>query len=156
MINRPKVCKDCRKEINPHACRCAGMHPGPRHHRCWTRFRQGQKADRHEKRVQATYNLKPGEYDGVYAFQGGKCAICRRATGKSRRLSVDHDHKTDKVRGLVCQPCNDMLGHMRDNQRLFRNAIQYLVTPPYRVFEWDGSTPIFYSKWAGWIGEERS
>lgn len=153
-MGKPLICKDCRKEVNPHACKCAGMHPGPRHHRCWTRFRQGQKREQHEKRVQATYGLAPGAYDQCYEFQGGKCAICRRATGKTRRLTVDHDHKTEEARGELCRPCNDMLGHMRDNTQLFENAITYLNNPPFRVMRWNQVDRLYYSSWSGWIGEK--
>lgn len=45
------------------------------------------------------------QYDKMLAAQGGKCAICKRPP-KSRRLAVDHDHKTGKVRGLLCFRCN--------------------------------------------------
>ncbi|MGW0682937.1 endonuclease VII domain-containing protein [Streptomyces sp. NPDC002754] len=91
-----------------------------------------RKAAAHEKRVQATYGLGPGEYDRLYAFQGGKCALCRRATGATRKLAVDHDHATGAPRGLLCSPCNrHILGHARDEIAFFRRCIVYLYTTPY-------------------------
>lgn len=76
------------------------------------------------------YGIQPDDYDKIYAAQDGKCAICRRATGLTRRLSVDHDHATGKVRGLLCRVCNDMLGHARDDIEFFARALQYLNDPP--------------------------
>jgi hypothetical protein len=85
---------------------------------------------RHETRVVATYGLAPGDYERLREAQDGLCAICHRATGKTRRLSVDHDHATGLVRGLLCRPCNDMLGHARDSVEFFLVAAAYLVCPP--------------------------
>lgn len=48
------------------------------------------------------------EYDRMLAAQGGGCAICHNPP-KNRRLHVDHDHKTGKVRGLLCFRCNRAL-----------------------------------------------
>jgi hypothetical protein len=45
-------------------------------------------------------------------------------------LSVDHDHKTLLVRGLLCRPCNDLLGHARDDPEFFTRAKVYLEKPP--------------------------
>lgn len=101
--------------------------------RCATHRRQRTRAAKsksHETRVQKTYGLQPGQYAEIYAFQGQVCAICQRATGASRNLSVDHDHKTGLVRGLLCRPCNSVLGHLRDDRRAALRIYQYLGTPP--------------------------
>ncbi|USC18123.1 endonuclease VII domain-containing protein [Rhodococcus sp. 11-3] len=113
-------------------------HPGPRcvtHHRSVIKAR---KARAHETRVGNTYGLEVGEYDTLHRAQGGVCFICRRATGASRRLSVDHDHRLEHlgmreaVRGLLCRPCNDLLGHCRDDVQMLARAIMYLNDPPAR------------------------
>lgn len=52
----------------------------------------------------------------------GKCNIC----GKISKLSVDHDHKTNKFRGLLCDNCNLGLGHFKDDPLLLEFAIIYL------------------------------
>ena len=57
--------------------------------------------------------------------QGNCCAICG-AKPKGRRLAVDHDHKTGKVRGLLCMFCNTGLGKFRDDPKLLKKAIGYL------------------------------
>ncbi len=48
------------------------------------------------------------EYAAKLAAQGGGCAICG-ATPKTRRLHVDHDHRSGEVRGLLCHRCNRTL-----------------------------------------------
>lgn len=106
-------------------------HPGPRCTTHWREKKKQVKADNHEKRVTSTYGLKKGEYAQLYVFQGGLCALCRRATGSSRKLSVDHDHASGAVRGLLCRPCNTLLGHARDKIAFFRRCILYLATTPY-------------------------
>lgn len=86
----------------------------------------------HERRVQQIYGLSNGDYDKLYAAQGGRCAICQRATGKTKRLAVDHSHGSGEIRGLVCGPCNEMIGRMRDDPDVFVRAIKYLLDPPAR------------------------
>jgi len=115
------MCKDCAPETHRPT-----PHPGPRcttHHRA---FRKAQKARNHERMVKKTYGLAAGEYDRRYSEQGGVCAICQRATGKTKRLAVDHDHETGAVRGLLCGPCNKMVGYFRNSPEAFRRAAYYL------------------------------
>lgn len=79
------------------------------------------------------YGLKPGDYDKIYAVQGGRCPICQRATGKAKRLAVDHNHATGEVRGLLCGHCNEkIVGYLRDDPKAFARAIDYLLNPPAR------------------------
>jgi hypothetical protein len=68
------------------------------------------------------------EYTDLLAKQGGGCAICGATKGNkgTKRLCVDHDHKTGKVRGLLCGNCNFMLGYSKDKVSNLRRGIQYL------------------------------
>ena len=67
----------------------------------------------------------------MYEFQGGTCALCRRATGARKRLATDHDHVTGLVYGLCCGPCNkDVLGISRRDIAYFERCIEYLRNPP--------------------------
>lgn len=76
------------------------------------------------------YGLTPEQYWALYEAQGGACYICQRATGKVRRLAVDHDHVTGYVRGLLCKPCNSILAHLRDDWHAAQRVVAYLVAPP--------------------------
>jgi hypothetical protein len=81
--------------------------------------------------VEATYGITGEQYDALYAAQGGKCYICQRANGRTKRLAVDHCHSTGVVRGLLCKMCNrDVLGHLRDSTEALQRAIEYLGNPP--------------------------
>lgn len=130
-----RKCKDCEDERErrgdpPPRFPRPAPYPGPR---CASHNRQKKRAAKsgaHEKRVQKVYGLKPGQYWEIYRFQGDLCAICRRATGASRNLSVDHSHATGLARGLLCRPCNDLLGLARDDPMFFVRAAQYLNNPP--------------------------
>jgi hypothetical protein len=57
--------------------------------------------------------------------QEGKCAICKEPE-TTRVLSIDHCHKTNKVRGLLCQRCNLGLGNFLDSRGNLQSAIDYL------------------------------
>jgi hypothetical protein len=101
---------------------------------CSVQVKREQRDRAHRLAVETRYSLKAGDYDLFYEFQGGKCAICLRATGATKRLSVDHNHKLgfnrEGVRGLLCGPCNQMLGHGRDDPAFFQRVIHYLTNPP--------------------------
>lgn len=130
-------CKDCVVE-NGGAVPRGGFrpspHPGPRCYTHWNIEKNRRKEAQREVRREKLYGLKPGEYEKLYAAQGGKCWLCQRATGASRALSVDHDHATGEVRGLICRPDNDLLGHARDDPEFFFRCIDYLRHPPARRF----------------------
>lgn len=85
------------------------------------------------------YNLTMTEYSQMFAKQGGVCAICQKPeTAKLpgrktdttevrvRDLSVDHCHKTGKVRALLCNACNHILGEAKDDPTVLRAAADYL------------------------------
>lgn len=134
MTRKNGRCLDCEAEYDrrgevPKYWRPAPK-PGPRCASHDLQKRRTGKKDAHGKRVQRVYGLQDGQYEELYVFQGQRCAICLRATGASRMLSVDHDHKTGLVRGLACRPCNDLLGHIRDDPATAMRIVEYLNAPP--------------------------
>ncbi len=131
-----RTCVDCEREgittkrkiaIGPNG----NPVPGPRcvtHHRA---IRRSRSTNAWEKRLIATYGITAEEYNAIYEAQGGVCYICQRASGVRKRLSVDHDHETGYVRGLLCGPCNrDVVGHLRDDPEAFLRGVRYLTQPP--------------------------
>jgi len=75
------------------------------------------------------YGLKKEEYDKMNTKQEGKCAICGKDNIKKWNivaLCVDHNHKTGKIRGLLCANCNSLLGFMDDNLEIFPKMRDYL------------------------------
>ena len=75
------------------------------------------------------YKLTSEEYEKLFQMQQGLCAICLSPTSpdmRKQRLSIDHCHKTGKVRGLLCGNCNSGLGLFKDNLTILRTAVKYL------------------------------
>lgn len=73
------------------------------------------------------YKLTPAQFAGIFASQGEKCAICGGTEPKSKNgWHVDHCHTTEKIRGVLCKPCNTMLGNAADSTAVLRSAIKYL------------------------------
>jgi len=70
----------------------------------------------------------PPGYD-VSGLLTKKCAIC----GGTKRLAIDHDHKTGRIRGRLCINCNSGLGMFKDDVELLRTAVSYLVDTTYLV-----------------------
>ena len=81
------------------------------------------------------YGITLAEYERLLAYQDGRCGICLKPPG-SRRLAVDHDHRTGMVRGLLCSTgirggCNyGLLGSRDKDPGLFLRAYNYLAEPP--------------------------
>ena len=65
-------------------------------------------------------------YEELRTVQGGACALCGKKEGNGR-LQVDHDHKSGRVRGLLCPSCNRALGAFGESQALIQRAIDYLL-----------------------------
>jgi hypothetical protein len=72
-----------------------------------------------------TYGLSLEEYDELLSKQGGVCAICGESPN-GRPLDVDHCHKTEAVRGLLCNNCNLGIGKLADDVGRIRAALSYL------------------------------
>lgn len=121
-----RQCGRCRRHLSKQRHNAAKKYC----YSCELEVRRERAERAHEARVSRVYGVPVGSYKRLYEAQDGRCYICRRATGKTRRLAVDHDHKTGKVRGLLCGTCNKMLGHARDDPSFFGWAMAYLHWPP--------------------------
>ncbi len=65
------------------------------------------------------------DFAEMLEVQGSTCAICGNTSEK--RLHVDHDHETGRVRGLLCFTCNTLLGNAKDDPRIILAAAEYLM-----------------------------
>lgn len=73
------------------------------------------------------YHITIEKYDEMFDSQDGNCGICRKNQKElRRRLSVDHNHESGRIRGLLCDNCNPGLGYYRDSIFLLEKAIEYL------------------------------
>lgn len=82
-----------------------------------------QRVNRNERLIKL-YGISIDHYDKMLADQNGVCAIC--CVRKETRLHVDHCHKTNKVRGILCSNCNMALGLMKDRPDYLLKAVKYL------------------------------
>lgn len=78
------------------------------------------------------HGIDVNNYEMMFKAQNNLCAICgfeetRRLRGKVMRLCIDHDHKTGKVRALLCHSCNTGLGKFMDSPDLLTKAAIYLM-----------------------------
>ncbi len=80
------------------------------------------------------FKMTVEQYNAMLEAQGGVCKICSLKCGMRRKgrsipvmpLSVDHDHVTGKIRGLLCGKCNSAIGFFRENTGIMEKAIAYL------------------------------
>lgn len=71
------------------------------------------------------YRIREPEYQALLDAQDNQCAICH--TEFVETPCVDHDHQTDRVRGLLCWNCNVGIGNLKDDFKILQSAIDYLV-----------------------------
>ena len=113
VIVKSRVCKDC------------GERKSAEHYNKNAKEKDGLyyccKPCRAIRRRVKTYNLEESKYQEMVKATPN-CPIC----GSEEPLVVDHDHSTGKVRGLICNHCNLVLGHARDSIETLKNAIAYL------------------------------
>ncbi len=83
--------------------------------------------EKRDKYLMRSYGIDSYDYERLAAAHDGCCWICgnRPKPGK-RRLAVEHDHKTGRVRGLACWSCNKLLAAARDNPDIMRTAAEYI------------------------------
>ena len=98
-----------------HGCRCDGCV------KAWQAYGKGWRARNdflqyhREKSMLAAYGMRLVDWEALYLWQGGRCALCWRdakATWANQggKLQIDHDHTTGRIRGLLCTRCNVNLG----------------------------------------------
>jgi Recombination endonuclease VII len=86
------------------------------------------KACRNEKAILDRHGLTKSEKEAMLIAQSYRCAICDCHQSEIKHiLSVDHCHKTGKIRGLLCPECNLGIGKFQDNVKFLKAAAQYLA-----------------------------
>ena len=77
--------------------------------------------------LRSRYNLSVDEYKEILSNQNNKCAICGcDISKKENRPHIDHNHSTNKIRGILCGNCNMGIGLLKDDINVLRNAVKYL------------------------------
>lgn len=86
-------------------------------------------AQRLQKNLRARFGLSSQQFAAMLHEQDGQCAICSVPFDLWTKPCVDHDHATQQVRELLCQPCNAVLGFAREQPSILLRAITYLSAP---------------------------
>lgn len=88
-----------------------------------------EKNKNHNRRAYLRkYNCTEEDFNIIFLSQNGECAICKTHQSQMKKsLSLDHCHTTNKVRGLLCQKCNFMLGLAKDSIDILKNSLIYLA-----------------------------
>lgn len=97
------------------------------HHKYTKKWRSKSGRQIKNYSLKLKYGISIEEYDNLLLKQNGKCAICETVKNSvNRALAVDHNHKTNRVRGLLCDKCNDGIGRFNDSVELLEKAKKYL------------------------------
>ena len=110
-----KDCKDCKN--------AAGRRIKVDHPERYAKYRKRANEYLKERR----YGITQDQFEQMLVDQSNKCKICNIEFKNTKSTHIDHCHKTNKVRGLLCNDCNLALGQFGDNTDIMDNAIKYLV-----------------------------
>lgn len=96
-----------------------------RYHRFWrkTNYKRWMEIATESCR-KSRYGLTKENFEDMIKKQNNKCAICNLVFIITPR--IDHCHKSNKIRGLLCNTCNSGIGLLKDNPKILRKAAQYI------------------------------
>lgn len=119
---RGGLCFACYQQRRPKAD-CHPDRPVDARGLCSPCYQRTQRWQHSERR----YGLTEAGYNVLLDQQGGVCAICQKPPREGRPLAIDHDHKTERFRGLLCDDCNRGLGMFHDSPAALVAASVYLL-----------------------------
>lgn len=124
---RDKIKKIYRNECK--ACLCLLRKKQPSYGKWHKNNKQKLKEYMRKYDLKRHWNMEETTYLELLNKQNNQCLICKTTefTGKGKKAHIDHDHKTGKIRGLLCNLCNIGLGAFKDNINFLQNAIEYLT-----------------------------
>ncbi len=94
---------------------------------CKKRTKQGA-AGRRDRWLKSEHGINLKTYEQMLSEQKSKCLICFQHQSKFRKpMAVDHCHKTNKIRGLLCEGCNMALGQFKDDPNIIQSAFRYIL-----------------------------
>jgi histone acetyltransferase (RNA polymerase elongator complex component) len=96
------------------------------HHQKVKHKRLKQTKEQKRRYLITSYGLNVEQFEQMLKDQNSKCAICKTDEWGKESPSIDHCHKSGKVRGLLCNNCNRALGLFKDNEGIVKNAASYL------------------------------
>lgn len=83
----------------------------------------GHKDYYRDRQYRSKYGITLKDFEEMSLKQEHKCDICKRFV---KKLHIDHNHKTGKIRKLLCTNCNRGLGYAQEDIAVLENMIRYL------------------------------
>jgi nitrate/TMAO reductase-like tetraheme cytochrome c subunit len=131
-----KVCKLCEQEkplgdfYSSYDKWANKKYVGTRCKPCHLKYKQDSlntPKNRKREKLKLRYGLSYEQWEKIREEENFSCMICGISEeGTGKHLSVDHCHNSGKVRGVLCNSCNTMLGHAQDNIKILESAVNYL------------------------------
>ena len=133
-----KTCLKCKKSLAKtkfytHAGRKTGLMENCKdcHKERVRSYTEAHRTKVRDSQRKAQYGITGDKYASLLLEQNNLCAICgspekTKKNGKVLSLSVDHDHTSGNIRGLLCLSCNTGLGKFQDSENILRKAAAYL------------------------------
>lgn len=135
----PKYCSNCKKQKNTESNRRWYSNPKnkKKRNKYSTEYARKWREENFRKYLNTWLNHRYGitliDWISIYENQGGCCAICKKSFPNwetrgviKRQIHLDHNHKTNAVRGLLCRSCNLAIGLLGDNPETVASALWYL------------------------------
>jgi hypothetical protein len=72
------------------------------------------------------FGLTLDQFEGMVKEHNGVCGCCGKPPREKTSLCVDHDHKSGKIRGLLCSGCNRSIGQLGDTIEGVERTLNYL------------------------------
>lgn len=137
-----KICSKCRKqkwntEFHINKSKKSGL--ASKCKECENKHLQKQRQEYYRNKpnyhrinnLRRSFGITLEEYKLMSKSQNGVCKICKqpetaKLNGKVKHLAIDHNPETGKIRGLLCGNCNQMLGKVKDDPEILKQAIKYL------------------------------
>jgi hypothetical protein len=131
-VEKPRLNRKSRRIPLPDPAPCPHEHKFCRNQcsACYARWRRKNSPApakvRRNWELKRRYGLTIADYERMIVEQGGKCALCKRPP-KTQKLNVDHNHKTGKVRKLLCSLCNRyVIGVIEQRNINPQDIVEYL------------------------------
>jgi len=90
-------------------------------------WRRDNKVNLKKAKLKHRYGLPYEEWLMIWESQDGRCIICKKKFKTPSDACVDHNHKTKKIRGLLCRKCNFGISNFYDDPKLTARATEYLL-----------------------------
>lgn len=126
-----KICKKCYnvKEVSEfYLKKCKNNRQNRFHHICKKchNIRPDGYITNYIRKLK--FNISKEEYDLILKSQNNCCAICNKNRELFKRdFAIDHCHKSNKIRGLLCTRCNIGIGMLQEDLSIMDSAIKYIL-----------------------------